>query len=47
VFLTPTEAGRALYSSVVAAAHAVTAETLEPLEPAERAVFLRLLGKLT
>ena len=47
VFLTPTEAGRALYASVVAAAHAVTAETLAPLEPAERAVFLRLLGKLT
>lgn len=47
VFLTPTEAGRALYASVVTAAHAVTAETLDPLEPAERAVFLRLLGKLT
>ena len=47
VFLTPTAEGRALYGDVVAAAHAVTEETLEPLEPAEQRVFLRLLAKLT
>lgn len=47
VFLTPTEAGRALYREVVGAAHGVTEETLAPLEPGERAEFLRLLQKLT
>ncbi len=46
VFLTPTDAGRALYDSVVQAAHAVTVETLSPLEPEEREVFLRLLRKM-
>lgn len=46
VFLTPTAEGRALYESVVEAAHAVTAETLEPLEPGEQRAFLRLLMKL-
>ncbi|MDX2483183.1 MAG: MarR family transcriptional regulator [Pseudodonghicola sp.] len=46
VFLTPTDAGRALYASVIAAAHAVTSETLSPLEPEEREVFLRLLRKM-
>jgi len=46
VFLTPTAEGRALYDSLVEAAHAVTAETLEPLEPAEQRAFLRLLRKL-
>ncbi|TDK43965.1 MarR family winged helix-turn-helix transcriptional regulator [Antarcticimicrobium luteum] len=47
VFLTPTEAGRTLYASVIGAAHTVTAETLAPLAPEEREVFLRLLEKLT
>ncbi|WP_417675110.1 MarR family winged helix-turn-helix transcriptional regulator [Pseudodonghicola sp.] len=45
--LTPTAEGRALYASLVPAAHAITAETLEPLSEEDRATFLSLLEKLT
>lgn len=47
VFLTPTDAGRAVFAAHVAAAHSITEETLAPLSPAERTTFLRLLEKLT
>ncbi len=47
VFLTPTDAGRAVFAAHVTAAHSITKETLAPLSPAERTTFLRLLEKLT
>lgn len=44
--LAPTAEGRAAFARLSAAAEAVTRETLAPLTVAERAEFLRLLGKL-
>jgi len=47
VFLTPSDAGRALYAVLEPRARTITEDTLAPLTTTERATFLRLLAKLT
>lgn len=46
IHLHPTETGLTAFRQMVAAAHAVTAETLAPLDAAEQRQFLRLLARL-
>jgi DNA-binding MarR family transcriptional regulator len=46
IFVSATEAGRALFEANVAAAHRITRETLAPLSPEDRATYLRLLARL-
>lgn len=46
ILLRPTATGRAQYAAVVAAAHAITHETLDPLSDAEQAIFLSLLARM-
>lgn len=47
ITLAPTDAGRAAFETSVAAAQAISTETLAPLSEAERKTFLRLLARLT